>query len=751
MTTEGTEPMVGTSSDGMRLLWSRADDPERWRYEIDPRIIPGEGSYLLVCTHSGQAPPGPGWSAVEVEVIASGGQVVAQAKGAIGEILRFPSGQWREGAYEVRWTTAAPNGEHLIGYLPWYKGDLLGAARALVARAAQADRTTPSGLVHAMLADIVTDRLGEDLGYQGDDLLQRVHSPLIESEELELERTTGTGLVRPNGFVRLAYRDRADGGPMFCRAYLPRHYDPAKKWPMMVSLHGFNFDNPPYVRWSGVDQRHDPNADYGDLIVLYPHARLAGWVGSLSERDALQRNVLHCIELAKQRFPVDDDRLYLRGYSMGGIGAWHLGTRHPELFAALAPVYGAWDYRVFPKADDLEGLSERARFRLERCSSFAQAEALLHTPVFMVHGDADEVVSVDLSRYATRMLQRWGYPVRYWEQPGGGHGVECEDVLLSWFLTQRRERDPRRVRVRAAELRSATAHWVQIEQRVDPLAFMLADAEIMGPNTIRLDTENVAGISLSPRGSLVDPSKPLEVIWNGTDRRVSRFERGRVTLWIQGYACAPGELCKRPGLEGPISDVINTPFAIVCGTMASDPAMRQQCEQAALALRRHWEGVQHWSPRHFRDTEISEADLAEYSLILIGGPDDNLVVQELREEVPLTIYEDKIVLDGRSFEARDAVVQLIYPHPLNPDRCVVITAANSAEGMSLAVPHPPPTWINIGNMPLIEHVPEDIDFVIADGRVVGEQQDGRGQKVHVIASGVFDHRWRLQEELLVTQ
>jgi hypothetical protein len=307
------------------------------------------------------------------------------------------------------------------------------------------------------------------------------------------------------------------------------------------------------------------------------------------------------------------------------------------------------------------------------------------------------------------------------------------------------------VRARAAEYKSAAAYWVQIEQRVDPLAFMLADAEIMGHNTIRLDTENVAGVSLSPHGSLVDPSKPLEVIWNGTDRRVSRFERGRVTLWIQGYACAPGELCKRPGLEGPISDVINTPFAIVCGTMASDPAMRQQCEQAALALRRHWEGVQHWSPRHFRDTEISEADLAEYSLILIGGPDDNLVVQKLGAELPLAIHEDQIVLDGRSFEARDAVVQLIYPHPLNPDRCVVITAANSAEGMSLAVPHPPPTWIGIGNMPLIEHVPEDVDFVIADGRVAGGEGEGTERKVRVIASGVFDHRWHLREEFLVTQ
>jgi len=748
---EGTQKRIEQIDGDMRLLWSRTLGQALWRDEIVPRIHSDEGSFLQICTDGGGVAAAAGWSEVEVVAIAPGGQAVAQAKGAVGEILCFRSGDWRDGAYEIRCTATAPNGELVVAYLQWYKGDLLEAARHLVDRAARADRSTAPGLVQAMLGEMVRDRLGEDLGYRGDDLLQRLHPALFEHEELELHAATGVGLVRPNGFVRLAYRDSADGGPVFCRAYLPRHYDPALKWPMMVSLHGFNFENPPYVRWPDVDQRHDPNADYGDLVVLYPHARLGGWVGSPSERDALQRNVLECIFMARQRFSLDDDRLYLRGYSMGGIGAWHIGTRHPELWAALAPLYGAWDYRVFPKEGNLAGLSERARFWLERQSSFAQAESLLHLPVFLVHGDADAVVSVDLSRYGTRLLQRWGYPVRYWEHPGQGHGVWCEDVLLSWFLSQKRAGEPRRVRLRAGDLKSAAAYWVRIEQRKDPLAFMLADVEIVGPNTIRLDTENVVGVSLSPRGSLIDAGESLEIIWNGADRRLERFKDGRVTLWANGYGCDPGELSKRPELEGPISDVINTPFAIVQGSIARDPAMREQCEQATLALIRHWEGAQHWSPRHFSDTELSDEDMARYSLILIGGPDENLVAQKLKDRVPLTVLADRITVDDHPFNAVDAVVQMIYPHPLNPDRYLVLTAANSAEGMSLAVPRPAPTWTSIGHLPLIEHLPEDADWVIADGRVAGGQQGEAERRVRVIASGVFDQRWRLQEELLVTR
>ena len=90
-------------------------------------------------------------------------------------------------------------------------------------------------------------------------MLVRVHAPLMEFAELERAQGEGIDLARPNGFLRLAYRDEADDGPVFCRVYLPFDYDPAKEWPMVISLHGFNYPNPPYVQWGDVDKRHDPS------------------------------------------------------------------------------------------------------------------------------------------------------------------------------------------------------------------------------------------------------------------------------------------------------------------------------------------------------------------------------------------------------------------------------------------------------------------------------------------------------------
>lgn len=39
----------------------------------------------------------------------------------------------------------------------------------------------------------------------------------------------------------------------------------------------------------------------------------------------------------------DPARVYLIGLSMGGYGSWDLATRHPDWFAAVAPICGGGD------------------------------------------------------------------------------------------------------------------------------------------------------------------------------------------------------------------------------------------------------------------------------------------------------------------------------------------------------------------------------------------------------------------------
>ena len=41
-----------------------------------------------------------------------------------------------------------------------------------------------------------------------------------------------------------------------------------------------------------------------------------------------------------QNYPVDENRITLRGFSMGGAGTWHLGLQHPDHWAAIEPGAG---------------------------------------------------------------------------------------------------------------------------------------------------------------------------------------------------------------------------------------------------------------------------------------------------------------------------------------------------------------------------------------------------------------------------
>jgi predicted peptidase len=59
-----------------------------------------------------------------------------------------------------------------------------------------------------------------------------------------------------------------------------------------------------------------------------------------SEWESHEAAVMALLERVRDEYNVDGARIYLTGMSQGGHGTWILGARHPELWAALAPVCG---------------------------------------------------------------------------------------------------------------------------------------------------------------------------------------------------------------------------------------------------------------------------------------------------------------------------------------------------------------------------------------------------------------------------
>ena len=113
---------------------------------------------------------------------------------------------------------------------------------------------------------------------------------------------------------------------------------------------------------------------------------------------------------------VDQDRVYLTGYSMGGFGTWETASYAPERFAAIAPVSGG--------------------------GNVEQAERLKSIPIWAFHGDQDRVVPIEASQRMVDAVRMRGGQVNFTIYPGAGHGVSemtyQNKQFYVWLLGQRR-------------------------------------------------------------------------------------------------------------------------------------------------------------------------------------------------------------------------------------------------------------------------------------------------------------------------
>ena len=705
-------------------FWMRLIEPGKLSlaqdFQLSPSIVKMAEKNKLIVKTDRTLNPEIQKIDVTVKVRAAGGEVAAEKTVKRCDEVSFNTEDWDEGVYDICLTSITNKGEIVTAYLYWYKGDAIQAAKELVASVPE-NPVTPKEIVHVMLSELIFDRVGKDLSKIDSSQISALYSPLMEYEELK-----NNSNVRENGFVRLAYRDEVDNTPQFCRAYLPMNYDPEKKWPLVVNLHGYYGANPVYVKWWSIESRHMDLVDKFPVIDIEPHGR-----GNTSYTGIGEKDILKCIEMAKEKFNIDEDRIYLKGESMGGGGTWYVGTRHTDIFAAIAPVYGGWDYHVNMTEDQVSKMTEREIFNLEKSSSFAQADALLTTPVLVTHGSIDVSVNVNNSRYAVRMLQRWGYDIRYHEYPGYAHeGIPYVDQVISWFLHHKKNSAPEKVRVRAAVLNSAHSNWVKVLQRENPYSFIEAEAEVLIKNTIRLASENVLAVELTPPAELINPDEKVTVIWNVNDIREVEVKDGKIALFAKNYK--PASIDKNPEIEGPISHVTTTPFAVVIGTSSKDTLMNKLCRIKANDFIKYWKNWQKYEPRVFLDTELSESDMQKYSLILYGDASANLITKKLGNKIPLKISPDKIVITGSTFEAKDACVQMIYPHPLNKERYITVIGATSAAGMYF-----------------YNSVNQDYDFFINDGSI-GNSRLGFPSDKLIIARGVFNYDWQISDKYLET-
>ncbi len=198
--------------------------------------------------------------------------------------------------------------------------------------------------------------------------------------------------------------------------YVPRDFDRARQWPVILFLHGSGERGSDGVRGTQIGAaaaiRHDP--ERVPAIVVFPQAPLdTRWIGEPADA------ALAALERETVEFNGDRSRTYLTGLSMGGYGTIHLALANPKRFAALVVVCGG----LLPHPTTT-AVQRSPMIPADADPYTFVAHALRNEPIWLFHGDADPVIPVDESRRLFDELKRaGGTDVHYTELPGVGHNA----------------------------------------------------------------------------------------------------------------------------------------------------------------------------------------------------------------------------------------------------------------------------------------------------------------------------------------
>ena len=213
------------------------------------------------------------------------------------------------------------------------------------------------------------------------------------------------------------------------RLLKPAPYDATRSYPMIVFLHGMGergSDNESQLIL-GVSELFagDAAMKQYSAIVIAPQCpdgedhSIASWSNWEPGGDPITqptRLVLEIVEAARGEFPIDEDRMYIGGLSMGGFGTWNVIQEYPDLFAAAFPICGGGDP--------------------------AKAARIAALPLWVFHGAKDEVVPPQRSREMVQAIQEAGGHPGYSEYPDVNHDSwSCafeEPRLLPWLFAQKR-------------------------------------------------------------------------------------------------------------------------------------------------------------------------------------------------------------------------------------------------------------------------------------------------------------------------
>jgi hypothetical protein len=548
-----------------------------------------------------------------------------------------------------------------------------------------------------------------------------------------------------------AYYSEMDGSVQPYHISLPANYDAAKPNRLYVWMHGrqnnttesefiFSFMKP---RVPG----NAPVADQGQIqLDLFGRINSAGW------HWAGEADVFEAIAAVKKRFKIDDNRVMLRGFSMGGEGGWHVALHHPDEFAAAEIGAGTWSNR----AAAVPGLTPYQLATLKIWENMEEwALNAYNLPLAGHDGDKDTQTpclpspppgtpnrgQLESSLRTRAQLEKEGFPgegdpnfLRMKGTPDifliskdTGHGTsplvrqQLDSFLKEWGDKGRSS--PDHIRFLTYTTRYNRDYWVSLEGLANHYERADIDAQRSGGGTsYDIKTHNLTRLVLRE----TERAKSIHI--DGQDLKVKAgpeltLEKA-ATEWKVVKNGPQAGLHKSHALQGPIDDAFVDPFLLVrpTGTPWND-AVNQQALRSLARFDRLWAKYFRGHPFVKDDKDVTEADFAKYHVVLFGDPGSNKWIAKMNGKLPVKWTKETVILGTQTFAAKDSFPAMIYPNPLHPAKYVVLNTGLTIVDREYNGDYGLPQW---GDYAIVK---------VKEGSDVPEMS----------VAGLFDEHWQLRK------
>ena len=503
------------------------------------------------------------------------------------------------------------------------------------------------------------------------------------------------------GYFERAYQSPIDGGiqPYFVQppsAFSSLSADEKKKgekkFPLVVFLHGYvpSYDK---HRWWEEFAEFNIVFEKNNTFLALPFARSnADFQGSGEE------DVLAVIAEMKRLYPIDEDRVYLYGYSMGGQGVYTVAEHYPDLFAAGIVLAGRAD-NPLQNFRPLDTFHPFKQWLIHADNPISLCENLVNIPLRIYHGRDDFIINVDEANRMEKRLKEIGCDAQLTALPGThkfGLNVMMTEEPVKWLLQQKRASNPLRRHMKAYSLKYASQGGLKV------------------------------------LGDFSAPLTPIDLEWSSKDGKTEfTKDRPNCPRSINGKTdpLPPGRV-KTARCCGPVRDATCGPFMLVYGTTGSAEANARNLK-SATQFADDWYNFSKSRAIVKADREVTDADRKNKNLFLFGEEQENSVLAAAAKDLPIAVKDGVAMIGEKKVPLAGKGIMFIYPSPFAEaaDPHTIVVCAGITYGPKIGVNHK------------LDLVP---DFLL-----YSDQQDADTTSTnHALCAGFFDGEWKLNTKTM---